>query len=104
VYAGSDTGNSFVDATSHTPETTIQVGDTVQWVNYNGQEHSIVSVNVAPFTILDPPLNGDISGGDPPYTYTFSQPGDFGYRCTIHGGDPKAKTGMWGIVHVRARP
>lgn len=93
--------NAFVDQVSKTPETTIHVGDTVRWTHKYGDEHTIVSVNTAPFNLLNPPLNGDISSGDPPYQYTFNQAGDFGYRCTVHGGDPAVKTGMWGIVHVR---
>ena len=90
-----------MDSASQTPETTIRVGDTVQWINNSGTEHTIVSVNAPPFNTLNPPLNGDLNDGDPPYAYTFNQAGDFGYNCTIHGGDPAAKTGMWGIVHVR---
>jgi plastocyanin len=103
VYAGDpEKGNVFVDSVSRTPETTIQVGDTVQWINNNVQEHTIISVNKAPFDVLNPPLQGDIGAGET-YSYTFNQVGNFGYYCSIHGGDPIAKKLMWGIVHVRPR-
>lgn len=94
-------GNSFTDEESGTPETTINIGDTVLWVNDSGSEHTIVSDNVAPFDTLNPSLNGDINPGEK-YSRTFNQAGTFGYHCDIHGGDPVKKEGMYGIVHVKA--
>lgn len=105
VNAGSDDGNFFVDSVTNSPETNIHVGDTVQWINYNGQDHTVVSVDIPP-NMLNPPLNGNLPSGNPPSTYTsepFTQPGDFSYRCTKHPADVMAHTGMWGIVHVRPR-
>jgi FtsP/CotA-like multicopper oxidase with cupredoxin domain len=79
------------DDTSSTPETTIMVGGTVTW------------------EIADAPANHTvISSGAPgfsnvmtlPDSRTFNAVGDYKYFCGVHGGDPVAKTGMWGIVHV----
>ena len=96
-------GHSFKDAVSNTPETTISVGDTIEWVNNDGEEHTIVSDNVPPFNTLTPPLNGDIANANDTYPYPLPfQAGDYGYHCDIHGGDPATKLGMYGIIHVKA--
>jgi plastocyanin len=84
------------DDVSTTPETTVKVGGTVSWQEAGCANHTVISNNVAPFSTLSPPLN--LSGL--PQTRTFTTVGDFAYHCGIHGGDPTAKTGMWGIVHV----
>ena len=83
------------DDTSGTPETTIKVSGTVTWLAAGCGGHTVVSDNVLPFTTLTPALNDTI-----PFTKQFTAVGDYGYHCDIHGGDPVARTDMWGIVHV----
>ena len=102
VVTGTDAaGNMFFqDVTSGTPDTTIAVGDTVEW-SAPDDDHSVVSDNVAPFDTLNPPLNGKLPQGGKHYTYTFSKAGTYGYHCGIHGGDPANKVPMYGVIHVQ---
>ena len=83
---------SWRDSASGTPETTIMVGGTVTWQEDGCGSHTIVSSGAPSFTNLNA-LPGN---------RTFNTAGDYKYFCGIHGGDPVAKTGMWGIVHVTA--
>ncbi len=96
-------GHKFVDQVSQTPETKIAVGDSVEWTS-TSNEHTIVSDNVAPFDTMTPPLAGDVDNGSAAYVVRFDTAGLFGYHCDIHGGDPVAKTGMYGIVKVESPP
>jgi plastocyanin len=97
-------GCQWTDDTSHTSETTVKVGGTVTWIDAGGcgPSHTVVSDNVATFDMLMPALN--LAVPVPPNTVgvarTFATAGSFGYHCGIHGGDPSARSGMWGIVHV----
>ena len=88
---GGTTNCTWNDVASGTPETTIMVGGTVTWEQIAGcGNHTVASVGTPSF----PAVNSL------PGSRTFSAPGDYKYQCGIHGGDPVAKTGMWGIVHV----
>ncbi len=91
----STTDCKWRDDTSGTPETTIKVNGTVTWLPAGCGGHTVVSDNIPPFTTLTPALNDHI-----PFTKQFTAVGDYGYHCDIHGGDPGARTDMWGIVHV----
>jgi FtsP/CotA-like multicopper oxidase with cupredoxin domain/plastocyanin len=82
------------DAASGTPETTIKVGGTVAWDGTVGHPHTVESDGTPAFAGLTTPF----STLQPPVM--FMTVGDFKYHCGIHGGDPTAKTGMWGIIHV----
>ena len=78
------------DDTSGTPETTIKVGGTVTWQEAGCGGHTIISSGSPSFpNLMTLPGNR-----------TFAAAGDYKYFCGIHGGDPVAKTGMWGIIHV----
>ena len=91
--AGGAPNLRWVDDVSGTPETTIKVGGTVSWATgADGQAHTVLSVGAPSFPLVSP-LPGSV---------TFNVPGDYKYKCGIHGGDPATKTGMWGIVHVTA--
>ena len=91
TFSDPSSGNmGFNDQDSNTPETTIAVGDSVSWTAPD-DDHSVVSDNVAPFDTLTPPLKGKLPQNGAAYVYTFSSPGDFGYHCGVHGGDPVAK-------------
>ena len=81
------------DSASNTPETTIMVGGTVTWQD-DGKcagGHTIVSTGSPSFANVN----------SLPGSRTFPTAGDYKYFCGVHGGDPNAKTGMWGIVHVK---
>jgi FtsP/CotA-like multicopper oxidase with cupredoxin domain/plastocyanin len=78
------------DDASGTPETTIMAGGTVTWQEAGCGGHTIISSGTPSFpNVMTLPGNR-----------TFATAGDYKYFCGIHGGDPVAKTGMWGIVHV----
>ena len=85
------TGLMWRDDASGTAETTIKVGGTVNWDGTVGAPHTVVSVGTPSFTNVT----------TLPGSMTFTTPGDYSYICGVHGGNPTAKTGMWGIVHVK---
>jgi hypothetical protein len=94
--AATVTGTSgcvWKDSISGTPETTIKVGGTVTWQDDGACAggHTVIHSGSPSFSdVLTVPGNR-----------TFNvAPGDYKYFCGIHGGDPVAKTGMWGIIHV----
>jgi len=84
-------GSQFMDMSSGSHQTTVKVGDTVQW-NWVGGPHS---------TTAGTCTGGGYYGGDmctgsgqfdsgshsAPYQYskTFTQPGTYKYYCEIHG-------------------
>lgn len=79
------------DDTSGTPETTIKVGGMVTWQADGCGGHTVISSGAPSFAdVMTLPGNR-----------TFGAAGDYKYFCGIHGGDPVAKTGMWGIIHVK---
>lgn len=65
---------------------TINVGDTVEWVNMDSAAHTVDSTDGGP---LD---SGNMAEGAT-YSFTFNNAGDFAYRCDIH-------TSMTGSVTV----
>ena len=68
---------------------TIQVGDTVTWVNNNQGAHNVVA------------NNGSFRSGEPEdqftFSHTFTTAGSFGYHC-----QPHQALGMTGTVTVEA--
>jgi plastocyanin len=90
----------FKDVTSSTPETTIVVGDSIEW-SAPDDDHSVVSDNKPPFDTLTPPLSDGLDLGTK-FTRQFSTAGTYGYHCGIHGGDSTTKTDMYGIIHVNS--
>ncbi len=84
------TGLMWRDDASGTPETTIKVGGTVSWDGTVGAPHTVISSGTPSFSNVTT-LPGSVM---------FMAPGDYKYFCGIHGGDPVARTGMWGIIHV----
>ena len=88
------TGNDM-DTAQFTPKfLTIQVGDTVQWVNHDGihnvvaDDGSFVSGSVAPPEALVWPFN-----------VTFTKTGTNPYYCEIHGNI--GGVGQSGVIFVR---
>lgn len=83
-------GCTWRDDASGTPETTIMVGGTVTWQEESCGAHTVIhsgSPSFSDLTVL-------------PGSRTFTAAGDYKYFCGLHGGDPVAKTDMWGIIHV----
>lgn len=75
-------------------QVTINVGDSVQWVNEGGFHNVIAD-------------DGSFTSGDPStdawtYTFTFNTPGTFRYYCEVHG-DPGG-IGMSGTIIVQGEP
>ena len=78
------------DDASGTPETTIKVGGMVTWQADGCGGHTVISSGAPSFAdVMMLPGNR-----------TFGAAGDYKYFCGIHGGDPVAKTDMWGVIHV----
>jgi plastocyanin len=81
--------NTFID-----DEVDVEVGTEVVWKNGGRNDHDIVPV-----------VDGESWGvgidafhpGDS-YSYTFSEPGEYAYYCTIHG---TADVGMTGTIIVK---
>ncbi len=76
--------------------TTVKVGDTVQWTNRGKNDHDVL-----------PKVGNDwgvqIAGFHPKDTYefTFTKPGVYAYYCSIHGAKAGSTTaGMIGTITV----
>jgi plastocyanin len=68
-------------------DVSIATGDTIRWVWITGS-HSTISV--------DNLWASNVQGPGSTFEYTFNQPGDFGYICSVH----IVCCNMRGIVHV----
>lgn len=79
-------GNTFSPS-----DLTINVQDTVRWVNSGGGFHNVVADD-------DSYTSGSASSSQWVYEYVFTTVGDSRYYCAIHGG--KGGSGMSGIIHV----
>lgn len=53
---------------------TIKVGDTVEWINQDGNAHTVTGEGFD---------SGELTQGAS-FSYTFDQPGSYNYQCTIH--------------------
>ena len=100
VNVGQGGGTIFVDQTSGNSTTTIQVGDTVQWVWQSGP-HSTTSgtcTGSGYYGGCTPDGKWDSGVNNPPnmFSKTFSQTGTFNYYCSIH------QSMMTGMVVVQA--
>ena len=90
-------GNFYYDPAN----LTINVGQTVRWVNDGGHHDvngEINSLNNEPFNNPEV-FNSDITSevGAVIFTYTFQTPGVYNYDCSVGG---HALNGMTGIVTV----
>ena len=68
---------------------TVHVGDAVEWVNADTDDHTVVSddaFNTAGHVGTDHLLPGTDAGGGRPgrFTLTFDHPGTFVYYCRFH--------------------
>jgi len=105
VRAANVTVNVGGLSTSYSPSTvTIQVGDSVTWVNQGGG-HNVVADNGS-FRCANgcdgAGGNGNVSSSAWTATRTFTQAGTFGYFCEAHGGP--GGSGMAGTVVVQGAP
>ena len=72
------------------PQTlTVTAGTTVTWTNHDTVQHTV--------TWDDRSVDSGLFGQGQTFTYTFTQPGTYGYFCIPHGS-PGA--GMYGTVIV----
>jgi plastocyanin len=110
---GGPSGNGSVTITvqdfSYTPAAvTIKAGSTVLWVNSGPSAHTVTSDSgfwdsgtlAAPSSAMGSTAYGTVSsstaGGS--FQRTFTQPGTFGYHCTIH--PPSLYPGFKGTIIV----
>ena len=71
-------------------ELTINVGDTVTFVNNELPPHNVI------FADHDELSHGDLAfAAGESFDVTFEQPGDYAFQC-----DPHAGAGMKGVIHV----
>lgn len=82
-----------LNAASFSPSTlTIEVGDTVEWVNSGGIQHNVngstdsYPANPVGFGRLDIATSFT-------YSFTFSTPGTYGYHCDVHGSPGSGMSG-----------
>tara|TARA_B100000963_G_C22638167_1_gene678746 strand:+ start:994 stop:1383 length:390 start_codon:yes stop_codon:yes gene_type:complete len=90
-------GNYYYDP----PNLTINVGQTVRWINDGGHHDvngEINSLNNEPFNNPEV-FNSDVTSevGAVIFSYTFQTPGVYNYDCSVGG---HALNGMTGIVTV----
>ena len=81
-------------------EITIDVGDTVHWVNLQSLAHTVTEVAEADYdSNTNNPLSGGFSSGSPAavdeFMFTFDTPGEYFYICTTH-----IASGMKGKITV----
>jgi plastocyanin len=73
---------------------TVNVGDTVMWMDQGQNEHTVTADNGS----FD---SGDLKVGEKTsFSFTFSKAGTFAYHCKYHGG--AGGQGMSGTVVVQA--
>ena len=73
---------------------TIQVGDTVEWVNMDGTHNVVSDDDFFNSGFVQPP-----DGPAWPFNHTFTATGSFRYYCSIHGNI--GGVGQSGIIFVR---
>ena len=83
---------------------TVKVGTTVRWTNQGPSAHTTVSDGGAwTSNTLGAPVSGgdEYGGGGSPggvFTFTFTEPGDYPYHCSLH--PPTSFPGFTGTVTV----
>lgn len=101
VNVGQGGGTVFVDQTSGNSTTTIQVGDTVEWVWQSGPHSTTSGTCTGGGYYGGCTPDGGWDGGQhsPPFTYTktFSTAGTYHYYCSVH------QSMMTGMVVVQAQ-
>ena len=76
--AGTEFG-VVMESFSFTPaELTVPVGATVTWTNRHGARHDVVAA--------DGTFESPLFGEGETFSFTFSEPGEYPYVCTIHPG------------------
>ncbi|MGD2050200.1 MAG: plastocyanin/azurin family copper-binding protein [Chloroflexota bacterium] len=91
-----DTEIVTVSDSQFTPaQVTINVGDSVQWVNEGSLPHN-VNADDGSFR------SGDPATGPWTYTFTFNTPGTYPYHCEVHGAP--GGIGMSGTIIVQGEP
>lgn len=86
-----------VDAADNTfepPFVEISPGTEVTWENVGRNEHNVTPVEDGSFEGVD--TEQFAPGGS--YAYTFEEPGDYAYYCTIHGTPTRGQRGVIRLV------
>ena len=83
VNVGQSGGNTFVDQTSGSNQTTITAGATVTWTWVSGT-HSVTSGGCVFGCQPDGQFDSGIGTGMT-FSHTFNQAGTFPYYCQVHG-------------------
>jgi len=98
VNVGVGGGLNFVDVTSGTSTTTINVGDTVEW-DWQSGFHSTSSGSCPGGSCTQNNIwNSGATSGPHSFQYTFNNAGTFPYFCSVH------LASMQGTVIVKAPP
>jgi plastocyanin len=61
----------------------VKVGTTVRWTNNGTNKHNITSANLTTASPQDTFKSQDLGNGES-FSFTFTKPGTYVYRCTIH--------------------
>jgi plastocyanin len=84
-----------IDDDTFTPGTdTVAVGDTVQWTNNGGLQHTVTSGNGSPTVYNSGTLNPTST-----FTHVYTAVGTYPYYCQFHG--TASGTGMHGVIVVK---
>jgi plastocyanin len=67
---------AIVDMSFQPAEVSVAAGDTVRWTNMQSMAHTV--------TADDGSFDSGLLGENQSFSHTFSQPGTFGYHCSIH--------------------
>ena len=102
VEVGQGNQDRFVDDVSGNSTTTINVGDTVNWVWDNGF-HSATS-GACPGGNCAPDGNWDSTVKSAPasFSHTFNAPGTFPYYCVVHGSMMQGTVIVQGVANAPA--
>jgi plastocyanin len=80
---GSTTIVSIQDFYFYPPTVAVRVGATVEWTNYDPVSHTATSdLGLWNSGSLGPAASVGVAGGS--FRFTFTQPGTYGYHCSIH--------------------
>ncbi len=76
---------------------TIEVGDTVEWLQTGGIHTVTEGTDDASPPIGDKLFDAPLDTGNPVFSFTFTEAGDVDYYCRPH-----LLAGMVGVIHVEA--
>lgn len=84
----------------NTPITTINLGDTVEWIFVGPRQHTVTSAMMGLF-------DSGVRNAGTSFSFTFTSLGEFDYYCQLHGSHDHASgqvSGMSGRIIVIPAP